>query len=297
MEQAALRLLGKRTWQIDSPELKHSVERITEATGAVAAFLLYTGYYKETVLVGPVQSGDGAKLFVKCYQQLDRAIAEVECATRVQSLAGDYFRLARVVKRADNIVAYELLPHGRRAAPLAAVQDAAAAMGRNVLERCTATRATDNLIGEGFVDLGGQFSPELAADLRALRDARIELAWPECHGDLTPWNVFMNDQDQLCLIDYERAGRGPPLADLFHLHTQPAALVGKHELAFRSSTSAARDAGFDAAQVRWWYVVYLALQLEVDLKQWFVEGRRHHQLKSLITSKAALLARTLHASE
>ena len=297
LEQAALRLLGRRTWLIESQELKDSVDRIAKATHADAALLLYTGYYKETLLVGPVSAADGTRLFIKYYQRAERAATEVECAKRVQRLASDYFRLARIHRRVDNIVAYELLPRGRRPAPLPAIRQAVGQMAKSALERCKATRSTHEQISEELIERGGQFLPALAGDLRALKAASVETPWPDCHGDFTPWNVFMSADGALCLVDYERAGQGPPLTDLFHFHTQPAALVGKTDLAFKESMSAARDLGFETVEILAWYAIYLALELKTDLQQWFGDGRRHHQLRSLITSKAALLARTLHASE
>jgi glycosyltransferase involved in cell wall biosynthesis/thiamine kinase-like enzyme len=62
---------------------------------------------------------------------------------------------------------------------------------------------------------------QVAADVsRALqgrfeRPANIPSHWLPMHGDLVPWNLREDERGQLWLMDWEDAGWGPPLADLF----------------------------------------------------------------------------------
>ena len=47
------------------------------------------------------------------------------------------------------------------------------------------------------------------------RPSDIPAHWLPMHGDLVPWNLREDDHGQLWLLDWEDAGWGPPLADLF----------------------------------------------------------------------------------
>jgi glycosyltransferase involved in cell wall biosynthesis/thiamine kinase-like enzyme len=47
------------------------------------------------------------------------------------------------------------------------------------------------------------------------RPSNIPSHWIPMHGDLVPWNLREDERGQLWLLDWEDAGWGPPLADLF----------------------------------------------------------------------------------
>jgi len=54
-----------------------------------------------------------------------------------------------------------------------------------------------------------------ALEGRFARGPNIPSYWRPIHGDLVPWNLREDGTGQLWLLDWEDAGWGPPLADLF----------------------------------------------------------------------------------
>mgnify|MGYP000913193078 CR=1 FL=1 len=47
------------------------------------------------------------------------------------------------------------------------------------------------------------------------------------HGDMTPWNIYVDGNERLVLSSFERAGWHVPFYDVFHFHLQPQALLGR----------------------------------------------------------------------
>jgi hypothetical protein len=59
------------------------------------------------------------------------------------------------------------------------------------------------------------------------RPSRVPDHWRPMHGDFAPWNLRQFGRSELILIDWERAGWGPPHADAVLYRATEAALSGK----------------------------------------------------------------------
>ena len=68
----------------------------------------------------------------------------------------------------------------------------------------------------------------LALEGRLERSPDIPPHWVPMHGDLVPWNLREDEHGGLWLLDWEDAGWGPPLADLFRF------MVAHHSLSWRN---------------------------------------------------------------
>jgi glycosyltransferase involved in cell wall biosynthesis/thiamine kinase-like enzyme len=75
---------------------------------------------------------------------------------------------------------------------------------------------------------------QVAADISRALEGRFERPantpshWLPMHGDLVPWNLREDERGQLWLLDWEDAGWGPRLADLFRF------IVAYHSLRWRN---------------------------------------------------------------
>ena len=75
---------------------------------------------------------------------------------------------------------------------------------------------------------------QVAADISRALEGRLERSpdvpshWLPMHGDLVPWNLREDEHGQFWVLDWEDAGWGPPLADLFRF------MVAYHSLSWHN---------------------------------------------------------------
>lgn len=70
-------------------------------------------------------------------------------------------------------------------------------------------------INAGYVDLSA-----LVRQWPALR-SHAQVPIVPIHGDVTPWNLFINDDEKIVLTDYDRAGWHVPYYDYYHYILHP----------------------------------------------------------------------------
>jgi hypothetical protein len=254
----------------------------------VTALLLDTAYYKSTTFVGPFQVVDGSRVFVKVFRSADDAATEVERASAFAMRCSPEFRPARLLRPAGRVVLYELL---ERSGPVPAqlLDDASSAWCRRMLDHPEAPESLFVPPAE-LAAMAGEASLPLVDCTEGLRRCPPMPA-VLAHGDLTPWNAFVDDHDEICLVDYERVGRSTPFADYFHFAIQPEALHGRHLSIGSLVDKAAHRGDVDLATARAWLAAYLVTELAWDLRAYVVEGRRHAQLWRLISTKSTMLRR------
>ncbi|NIJ47889.1 phosphotransferase [Rhizomicrobium electricum] len=256
------------------------------------AFLLYTGYYKDTILVGGVTCANGASLFVKVYDDPAKAAAELVRANCAERFLRPWFKPACLQAADGCVVGYELLIHAKRTPLSTDVETAILSLCRSAYNSPRGSRPTAD-----FVDplLSTRLSSinvsELGATLERLLSEQTPTPEVRCHGDLTSWNLFLDNAGALCLVDYEHVGVCSPYADFFHYYVQPAALHCKTVDLEGLVTLSARSAGVHKEEARRWLALYLAQQLNRDAFEWVDRNRRHRQLARLIENKAAFLMR------
>ena len=110
------------------------------------------------------------------------------------------------------------------------------------------------------------------------------------HGDLTPWNIIINQQEQAVLIDYERAGWHVPYYDLFHYTLQEQALAANTSCLDYYLKKWADDFGPDT---RTYLILYLIDQIHYDLnsKKQFEHHNAH--LNRMIDTKITWLQKLI----
>lgn len=272
-----------RAWQL----IESSLDKPSSS-----AFLLDTSRHKKTTLVGPVRSSEVR--FVKLYSASNQAEAEVGRAQLVENLALGLFRTAGIVDIRGNLVSYELLPRGRRLRSLGSILAAVKEMCERGLKSAgvdpTLKRIDLERLGTRMNKIGYEGSTII--ENSGIIDIALSSPSCACHGDCTPWNTFVDGTGKPCLIDYEEAGFSPPFFDYFHWWVQPAVLRSKLSLDVRSFMNPLQREHPDAWM---WYLAYLTLALESDLKKVFIEQSEDPRLERVVKAHGWLLRNALES--
>lgn len=300
IERLALTTIGRRgSRKPVTAEVHEAWERLRSGypDHITAALFVYTGYFKDTVLSGVVQGQES--LFIKVFSSRDGHRDEADRIGRLQTVVPDSITLAPLVHAADGIVAYRLLTRAAQPASARLLHKSARDIGVQALG-LSAAWAPDGSTAVAHI---AHATSELLSDF-GLQENRLAILsqgervpQPIAHGDFTPWNAFSTPTGRLALVDYERVAHRAPFTDVWHHYTQPRALARRVELPEHLLSSVAEITRTSRASVRTWYATYLAEELQIDLTDWVVRERRHPQLRDLIETKAAMLARTLKTVE
>lgn len=297
-ERIALSSVGRlgRPQPVHNPVIQDAWERLTSTVpGIRSALLIYTGFYKDTLLSGAVDAR--LPLFVKVFGDFSGHEHEAERLRVLREIVPSSLVLASVVSEMSGVTAYELLERSGRRVPRELLEQAALELGLNAYREASRSGA---VVGEGawkrtivtaralLTHLGIELSDAALSQLE-------ERAPPEAlaHGDFTPWNAFLTSNEKLAVVDYERVAPRAPFTDAWHLMTQPVALRGgtldPTIVVARVSELTARD----ERTALGWYCAYLLQDLHLDATDWVVHGRHHPQLRQLIVSKTKLLDNAL----
>lgn len=267
-----------------------------ELRGAVevdALMLLYTGWYKNTVFVGPVQAKDGRLYFAKSFKMLSDAHEEFAKAQSVRALADGYFKTAEVLTVCNHTILYELVEHSRAMPDDQAVEDACLAMCAASLRGATSTQRMNELIDfDVLLDFCTKLPEQTEGLMHALEYIRkIDISLNVCsaHGDFTPWNIFSAQDGSICLIDYERFFCATPYFDYFHFYCQPGAMINNIGPANEALRKLINKSPNDEKLIKIYFLAYLIIQIYADLDDWCRKGLRHRQLGMLIKSKSMLI--------
>jgi hypothetical protein len=298
LENVALRTVGRflPSKEVRSTQVQGAWERLNAAVPDInRALLIYTGFYKETVMSGVVEARQ--PLFVKVFA--DPTIAGKESA-RIDTLSRIVpadMRLASVVLESNGVIGYELLRRKARRAPVQMLERAAIELGRNGYR--DASTGDDGAWKEklygtqaSLAMLGITLSDRAVATLEDFTPLRAT-----AHGDFTPWNAFVTYPHQVAVVDYERVGPRAPFTDSWHLATQQAALGNRRIVPTKLAARVCVLSGLDIATALRWYCSYLLEDLSVDTVDWVVHGRQHRQLQRLISGKTRLLKEALASLE
>jgi hypothetical protein len=290
LERAAL-AARRNGATVDDERILEAWRRLRESLpDTTAALLLYTGFYKDTVLSGIVVGR--APRFVKVFSADDGQEEERRRLELLRAIVPREVTLPELSSPAPGIAAYPLLTRSRRRPTARQLQDVALTIGLNAIHSTPSDSGHSQRDWQSYLgDTAALIrSTELAeVDLDRLTGHRPPPA--VAHGDFTPWNVFRTGTGELALVDYERVGLRAPFTDAWHLATQPRALRSRASVPDALIARVSQAAGADAGEVRSWYDAYLLQDLNQDATDWVVQGRRHPQLRRLIRAKAALLDR------
>ena len=208
------------------------------------SFLFFdTSSYKNTDFIGIVERENETISFVKIYKETCIAAENREKARTAHTLFSSSFEVAAVEQGDGRILALTLLSKVRNTS----VEE----VWPKVLEHSVA----------------------LLHDATQQREW-TELSWYEGnrsskevmgHGDLSHWNCFWNQEDQLCLIDYEEIALYPPMYDCFHLLLKPSLLHGTVEIPISRCKEIANACNHSLEEVGTWLYLYLDSENKKDI--------------------------------
>jgi hypothetical protein len=191
-----------------------------------AGLLLATSYYKKTVAVGPVLDTAGTRLFIRRHANSSDCESEVAACNSLHITESD-FRTLAPIKVDDLTVGYDVVRRSRPTRARDAVASAAALheslLGSRIIGRIVdqfTTTQVERLLKEADMQLGESLSRDMLVQLGQDRELFLT------HGDVTRWNVLIDEDHRYVLIDYESVGYRPKYYDVVHALTQEAALRG-----------------------------------------------------------------------
>jgi hypothetical protein len=193
--------------------------------GGASALLLWTGYYKDTWMVGPLV-GPSGRHFVKVFKTARMAEAEVDRIALLTTVVPQGVSLTGVEARSGVVVTYGLVKRLRRPLDLPALLATALRLGDRAAETAAGPPGTVDLYlrhAAALAELGGEGIGDL---VRSLQDDASNVPRAVAHGDLTPWNV-LRTSDGPVLVDYERVGLYPIYYDVVHCLVQVAVEDGR----------------------------------------------------------------------
>ena len=206
--------------------------------------LYYTGDYKNTTWIGVVKDSTQSEYFVKIYKSAGVAKEEYEKSTFACSFFSRYFTVAAPLDHSEHILSVSLL------------------------------RKKSNVLIQEVWDRVVEQSLWLYHNQQKEGPWKSYVSWAPprfrhtpgvvAHGDLSHWNCFINEEGELCLIDYEEVGWYPPMYDCFHLLLKPTLLHRPAEIPLNECHYLAEKWECSLEQVFVWMYVYLASENEKD---------------------------------
>ncbi len=197
-----------------------------------SALFLYTGYYKETIFVGPVVlAGDGGRIvFWKAFGSQEDIDDELERASNLARIIPAGVTSASCVQRGARLVEYEQLVRAgwrglTRGEHVACVTAIANSSVRGVSTDRPAV-PLEAAVVRSFVDLARYSDVPIEAlsdELERCSGLPLYLS----HGDLTRWNLFRTPDGRVAVVDYDEVGFRPAYFDVVHGLAQEAAQRGK----------------------------------------------------------------------
>ena len=191
-----------------------------------------------------MQDSSHTEYFVKVYKDLGVARQEYQKSELACSLFSQFFTVAAPLAYSDHILSVSLL-HKKS----------------NVLVEDVWSRVVEQSFWlycdqqkEGSWDADTSWAPS------ELRHTPAVMA----HGDLSHWNCFVNEKQELCLIDYEEIDWYPPMYDCFHLLLKPVLLHRPAAIPLKQCQYLAKTWKCSLEQVFVWMFVYLACENEKD---------------------------------
>jgi|GEM_PF-4883747 len=224
----------------------HIHQRISDALGEVQSFLLYnTSDYKNTSWIGVTKTKAGLICFVKIYKDPRDAQENFRISQQAEELFSSFFTVSSALQCRDSILSFSLLQKSRNVS----IEE----VWPHVLKQSIALYR-QGVESERWVS-DVMWAPE---ELRICREV-----WG--HGDLSHWNCFWNQEDEICLIDYEEVDRYPPLYDCFHLLLKPTLLHRPAQIPVLQCEEMAHALELSIDHIFVWLDLYLSLENRKDI--------------------------------
>jgi hypothetical protein len=207
---------------IKDPLLQQQFGKLNKYFKNIDGFIFFkTSWYKETQFTGILQDGQ-EHYFIKIFKSHEETLFQENQFNFVNKYFSDYFSTITIEKYFDNILANKYIPHARPIGIEDHIEHKILEMTNDFINKQAIVKPVKDClpIDLGFV-LGEQ--KKLLGRITSWAQKQ-ELSIIPVHGDMTPWNMFVDDLGQIVLVDYEAAGWQVAFYDYFHFILQPLAL-------------------------------------------------------------------------
>lgn len=259
----------------------------------ILSSLVYdTSWYKETRAIGIVKTSETV-YFVKIHAQPEECLFEERQARFVKEMFSGSFLTAPILVSAGNCLFFQFIPRLRAVQADDHIEERLLHLTKNFLDQHAITKDLSDCIpldlfalchGTQYADLGKKIRSWIEKNDQQIRHIPV-------HGDMTPWNMFVNQEEKIVLVDYERAGWQVPFYDLFHYVLQSQALA-KNVKALEQILY--RKNWFYAEGMRNLLILYVIDQFYLDLSDHKLKNFAHAGLLNLLETKSHWLETLLH---
>ena len=298
--QALLRnLLKAQAFWPFSPKVKssplHAVAAVlpTLTSGTVRSALFHdTSWYKEARAIGMLRTAE-TTYFVRVHTQPEECLFEERQARFAAEMFSGSFIIAPILHSRSNCLMYKAVKQNRPIAPEDHIEERLLHLIKMFIDRHAMTKNLSESIPFGIFALCFSSGKEaLGKKIREWIDrSNRGISHIPVHGDMTPWNMFVTDEEKIALIDYERAGWHVPFYDVFHYVLQPEALK-RNDKALKDILY--RKPWYHHQAMKHLLTLYLIDQFYLDLGDHKIRGFDHPSLRALIDVKAAWLDELLN---
>ncbi len=278
---------------LDEPQ-KMFVDRVKALMGGqLTSYVLYTTDMGQTRWRGVLQS-EGQLYAIKAFQSRDDAYHEFTQTKIVEQYFSGPFIVPHVVHCQDGLLISRFIPRGRQILQEDSVLDRLFFTTKEMIDKSTSFKVPKDIVPLNFPGLFVKL--ENSALTRAVKEWLVEhpdqMPIIPIHGDMTPWNIYVDENERLVLSSFERAGWHVPFYDVFHFYLQPQALLGRSSQSVRKLLNDLPWGTF-YPWLEQALVLYLIDQLCCDLSDHYDKQYNDPWLLSMIHKKEKWLAEML----
>jgi hypothetical protein len=187
-----------------------------------AMIMFDTSWYKDALYIGVIETNK-QKYFFKSFSTSEEVIYQGHAAKFAEQYFADDFYIIPVIATVGVTL---ISPFIVRKAAAPDVEKNILALSEKLIKHTTTFKLVSDIIPIDFkhVLLKSGKETQLSSISKWLESQSMEIPIIPVHGDMTPWNMFVDTQNRIVLSDYETAGWHIGYYDYFHYLLQPIAL-------------------------------------------------------------------------
>ena len=163
---------------------------------------------------------------VKTFNSYEDSYHEATQTKIVEQHFSGPFIVPRVISCQDTILISHFIPKARSVQDDDGILDRLYHFTHRMIEESTAKKSAIDFLPINFpvtfAKLEDTILTKYIKEWLAQNNQQIPVT--PIHGDMTPWNIYVDHQERIILNNFERAGWHVPLYDIFHYTLQPQAL-------------------------------------------------------------------------
>lgn len=205
------------------------VDKISNLMGGrITSLLFYSTDHLQTRWRGVLES-DGQLFSIKVFQNRDDAYHEATQTKIVEQYFTGPFIVPHVVQCQDGILISRFVPRMRGILAEDGVLDRLQYATIESMNKSTSFKVPKDIVPLNFPGLFVKLeNSELTRRVKEwLAGHPDQMPIIPIHGDMTPWNIYVDESERLVLSSFERAGWQVPFYDVFHFYLQPQALLSR----------------------------------------------------------------------